>query len=62
MLAGCALSALAASLTVSRVETIVSPPNPNVRPVSGLSVGDSLGLEALSQAKARIAGQLAADG
>jgi outer membrane protein assembly factor BamA len=62
MLAGCALSALAASLTISRIETIVSPPNPCVRPASGLSVGDSLGSEALSQAKSRIADQLAADG
>ena len=62
MLAGCALSALATALTISRVETIVSPPNPSLRLASGLSVGDSLGSEALSQAKSRIADQLAAVG
>ena len=62
MLAGCALSALATSLTISRVEIIVSPPNPSIRPASGLSVGDSLGSEALSQAKSRIADQLVAAG
>jgi outer membrane protein assembly factor BamA len=62
MLAGCVLSALAASLTISRVETIVSPSNPSLRLATGLSVGDSLGSEALSQAKSRIADQLAADG
>jgi outer membrane protein assembly factor BamA len=62
VLAGCVLSTLAASPTISRVVTIVSPPNPGLRPASGLSVGDSLGSEALSQAKSRIADQLAAEG
>jgi outer membrane protein assembly factor BamA len=62
VLAGCALSALAASLTISRVETIVSPPNPSLRPASGLSVGDSLDSEALIRGRNRIAGQLRAGG
>jgi outer membrane protein assembly factor BamA len=62
ILAGCALSALAASLAVSRVETIVSPPNPGLKLASGLSAGDHLGSEALNQAKSRIADQLVAGG
>jgi outer membrane protein assembly factor BamA len=61
-LAGCALGALAASLTISRVETIVSPPNPSIRPVTGLSAGDSLDWESLGRARLRIAGQLVTDG
>ncbi len=62
MLAGSALSALAGSLTISRVQTIVIPSNPGLRLASGLSVGDSLGSEVLDQAKRRIADQLAAVG
>ena len=62
MLAGCALSVLAAPLTISRVETIVSPPSPNVSLAPGLSVGDSLDSAGLGEAEARITNQLAADG
>ncbi len=62
ILAGCALSASAAPLLISRVETIVSPPNPKFTLVSGLSAGDPLDSAGLSRAEARITDQLAAEG
>ena len=62
MLAGCALSALAASPVISRIETIISPPNQGLRLVPGLSAGDPVDSTRLSGAEARITDQLAADG
>ncbi len=62
ILAGCALSALAAPLLVSRVETIISPPNPKLVLVPGLNAGDPLDSAGLSAAEARISDQLAAAG
>jgi outer membrane protein insertion porin family len=56
------LSALAASPTVSRVEMIVSPLNPYLKLVPGLSAGDSLDSTGVSGAEARIIDQLAAEG
>ena len=62
MLAGCALSAPAVPLLISRVETIISPPSPNLTLVPGLSAGDSFDSAGLSRAEARITDQLAAEG
>jgi outer membrane protein assembly factor BamA len=62
ILAGCALSALAASFPISRVETILNPLNPGFKLAPGLSAGDSLGSAGLSGAEARIIDQLAAEG
>jgi outer membrane protein assembly factor BamA len=62
MLAGWALSALAASPTISRIETIISPLNPHLKLVPGLSAGDPLDSAELSGAEARITDQLAAEG
>ena len=62
MLAGCALSALAALPTISRIETIISPPTPGLRLAPGLSVGDAFDSAGLSGAEARITDQLTAEG
>ncbi len=62
ILAGWAAGALARPLTISRIETIVSPPNAGLRPVSGIAPGDSLDDEALNQARVRIASRLADEG
>jgi outer membrane protein assembly factor BamA len=62
ILAGCALSGLAVPLLISRVETTISPPNPSLKLVSGLSAGDPLDSAGLSRAEARITDQLAAEG
>lgn len=62
MLAGWAACAPAASLTVSRVETIVTPPNPGLRLMPGLKAGDSLDSTALARAGRRITDQLADEG
>jgi outer membrane protein assembly factor BamA len=56
------LSALAASFSISRVETILNPPNPGFNLVPGLSTGDSLDSAGLSGVEARIIDQLAAAG
>jgi outer membrane protein assembly factor BamA len=62
ILAGCALSATAASFTIHHVEMISSPPNPRLKLLSGLSAGDLLDSVGLSEAEARITDQLAAEG
>jgi len=62
ILAGCAAFAPAGPLTVSRVETIVSPSNRNLRLVPGVGVGDSLDWDGLSRAEARLTDQLVAEG
>ena len=56
------MSAPAVSSTISRVETIVSPLDPYLRLVPGLSAGDSLDSTGVSRAEARIIDQLAAEG
>jgi outer membrane protein assembly factor BamA len=62
ILVGWAAGALAGPLAISRIETTVSPQNRGLRLVSGLHPGDSLNEEGLSEARARIASQLADDG
>ncbi|MBN2464130.1 hypothetical protein JXD38_00700, partial [candidate division WOR-3 bacterium] len=59
ILVGWAAGALAGPLTVSRIDTAVSPENKRLRLVSGLLPGDLLDEEALDRASARIASQLA---
>jgi len=62
ILAGWVASALAGSLTVSRVETTLRPSNPGFKLVPGLTVGSSLDSAGLSEAAVRITDQLAAEG
>jgi len=62
ILTGFVLSAPAAPLIISRVETIVSPPNAGLKLMPGLSTGDLLDSAGLSEAEGRIADQLAAEG
>ncbi len=62
ILAGWTAGVLAGPLTVSRVETMVVPENTGLRLGSGLAVGDVLSEEALDQARARVASQLADGG
>jgi outer membrane protein assembly factor BamA len=62
ILAGWVASVPAASLPISRVETILNPMNAGLKLVPGLSAGDSLDSAGLSGAEARIVDQLAAEG
>jgi outer membrane protein assembly factor BamA len=59
ILAGWAAGALATPLTISRVETTVSPENAGLRLVPVLRPGDSPDEETLDRARARVASQLA---
>jgi outer membrane protein assembly factor BamA len=62
ILAGLIVNTPAVSLTISRIETILDPPNSGLKVLSGLSAGDSLDSAGLSEAEARITDQLAAEG